>query len=791
MKTNIFKENLRACLTSLVCLFAVNFYGQPYSGSLGTQLISSKTNTVALADTVESGPTYWDKYLRLTKNLTGSDAGLVYPIVMDEPSSLQLALVGGKDNLEGKTWYIGPWTAMRDPNNRENVWWNYGGPDPSMMNDEMIFTPNNVNPNGGYKYINNGDTYSNESAAGSFPDGNPAGSFVTTQYTPPSDATWDITQQNGKTILTLHKGFISYVTAPGDLQESQYEVLSYSPSSIKLVRVSGNPIWCFELVSSVQEDPLTGTGSKTWVVDGYNKHIADAVATAAPGVSIKGFMGLGPLNGYNQSWWAAGPGDKSYDNTLAAVGKGWTLYDWKITFTSSGQLKIVTAGEGYGRKAFDGQGFTSNTIQGDDMIFDYAGGSYTYTFNKGATPYPKLTLSGNAFMGYYAGTQEYEVVALTDNVLAVVMHDTKEGQDWIFVYTPASYLTVSPETYNFVASGGTSSTITITSNQSWTVSSNESWCIASSTSGSGDGQIWLEIAANTSSSPRSATVTVTGGGITQTISVTQDGATPTPTLTVSPTSYNFGASGGTSPTITVTSNQSWTVSSNASWLTTSRTSGSNNNTFTMTATANTSTSLRNAIVTISGGGITKTISVTQDKTVIYVMKNGVVVFQSSVLDIDNVTLSGAASGDVLVVNKNDGSPVDKIPLTDIQQLSFSDENLFVKTSIGSEMYAFNNIAKLLLGDIIKTNINNPSAQNGFDVLVYVTPTGDATVESPAAIKSLTLFSVDGKMIFKQHYNGTETKCMVSLRNRATGVYLLRVETEQGTVVKKVVKLLNK
>ncbi|MDR0810714.1 MAG: leucine-rich repeat protein [Paludibacter sp.] len=90
----------------------------------------------------------------------------------------------------------------------------------------------------------------------------------------------------------------------------------------------------------------------------------------------------------------------------------------------------------------------------------------------------------------------------------------------------------------------------------------------------------------------------------------------TATLTVSPASYNFTASGGTSSAITVTSNQSWTVSDNASWLTTSRTSGSNNNTFTMTATANTGTSSRSATVTVSvsGGGITRPVSVTQAGT---------------------------------------------------------------------------------------------------------------------------------------------------------------------------------
>ena len=84
-------------------------------------------------------------------------------------------------------------------------------------------------------------------------------------------------------------------------------------------------------------------------------------------------------------------------------------------------------------------------------------------------------------------------------------------------------------------------------------------------------------------------------------------------LTISPTSYNFPASGGTSSAITVTSNQSWTVSSNASWLTVSPANGSNNGTFTMRATVNSSPYSRSATVTVTGGGIPpKTISVTQD-----------------------------------------------------------------------------------------------------------------------------------------------------------------------------------
>ena len=175
----------------------------------------------------------------------------------------------------------------------------------------------------------------------------------------------------------------------------------------------------------------------------------------------------------------------------------------------------------------------------------------------------------------------------------------------------------------------------------------------------------------------------------------------------------------------------------------------------------------------------------------YVMKNGEVVFQSPVPDIDNVTFDEIADGDAMIVHKNDGSPADQTLLSDIQQIYFLSENLSVETLNGSEMYAFENIAKLLFDNVGTTEINNSSVQSDIDVLVSVTSAGDVIVSSSVAIKSFILFSVDGKTVSKQQCDDIETQCTVSLRDCVTGVYLLRVETEQGSVVKKIVKPLNK
>jgi len=184
-------------------------------------------------------------------------------------------------------------------------------------------------------------------------------------------------------------------------------------------------------------------------------------------------------------------------------------------------------------------------------------------------------------------------------------------------------------------------------------------------------------------------------------------------------------------------------------------------------------------------------SFAQVETIMYVMKNGAVVFQSPVSRIDNVTFDKASSDSILILQKSDGSPNDKIFLNDIQQLSFSDETLSVETSTGSETVAFDDIGKLLFGNINTTEIKNPPAKSDFNVLANLTPTGDVEVKSSVAIQSLKLYSIDGKMIFKRNYNSIATQCIVPLQNSVAGVYLLRVETEQGAVVKKIVKPLNK
>jgi mannan endo-1,4-beta-mannosidase len=174
----------------------------------------------------------------------------------------------------------------------------------------------------------------------------------------------------------------------------------------------------------------------------------------------------------------------------------------------------------------------------------------------------------------------------------------------------ANNLALSQTSLSF-ASAASSSAVNVTANVSWTVTDDQTWLSASPTSGSNNGSFTVSATANTGSASRTGTVTVTGGGLTRTIAVSQAGQSTTNTLNVSATSLAL-ASAVSSGTFSITSNVSWTVTDDQTWITVTPASGSNNATVTVNATsANTATTSRTGTVTVSGGGLTRTVSVTQ------------------------------------------------------------------------------------------------------------------------------------------------------------------------------------
>lgn len=173
-----------------------------------------------------------------------------------------------------------------------------------------------------------------------------------------------------------------------------------------------------------------------------------------------------------------------------------------------------------------------------------------------------------------------------------------------FGYTPTCTApTISATSQSFTATGGTGSvTVTAGSGCSWTASSPQSWVtITSGATGSGPATVRFSVAANTSTTSRSLTLTIAGKSFT----VSQAGASCS--YTVAPTSLTAAGSTLTG-TISVTTQAgcTWSASSPVSWITVSG-SGTGNGSVSFNLLANSTGATRATTLTVAG----KSVSVSQ------------------------------------------------------------------------------------------------------------------------------------------------------------------------------------
>ncbi|MDX2067516.1 MAG: BACON domain-containing carbohydrate-binding protein [Haliscomenobacter sp.] len=167
-------------------------------------------------------------------------------------------------------------------------------------------------------------------------------------------------------------------------------------------------------------------------------------------------------------------------------------------------------------------------------------------------------------------------------------------------------LSVTPTTQSVAKTSGSFS-ITVSSNVSWTVSSNAAWLKTSASSGNNNRTITANYASN-SGAARTGTLTFSGAGITQTVTVNQaDGRN----FWVSPETYAAPATAGSfSFNINLSSVSTWGISNNSNWLSLNRSSGTGNASITVTHSANTSSS-RTGVITIISGIESRTVTITQ------------------------------------------------------------------------------------------------------------------------------------------------------------------------------------
>jgi len=230
-------------------------------------------------------------------------------------------------------------------------------------------------------------------------------------------------------------------------------------------------------------------------------------------------------------------------------------------------------------------------------------GATSYVLEAGSAPgLSNLLVSdqgGATSLSAVAGNGTYYVRLRAKNACGtgapsneVVLAVPSGGQGCTFVVAPTAQSVIP-------AGGGLSATVSTTPNCTWTAASNALFItITSGTSGTGNGTVAFEVAANTGSAPRTGTLTIAG----QTVTVSQAGTVATTcTFSVSAPGTVDAIGGAASATVTASAPTcAWTAQSSAAFVAvTSGSSGTGNGSVTLTVDAN-GGSARTGSVTIAG-----------------------------------------------------------------------------------------------------------------------------------------------------------------------------------------------
>lgn len=193
-------------------------------------------------------------------------------------------------------------------------------------------------------------------------------------------------------------------------------------------------------------------------------------------------------------------------------------------------------------------------------------------------------------------------------------------------------LSVSSSNLSVASAEGSTASFFIDSNTSWNLSSNQNWLSASAVSGIGNNQIILTAASNTTSTARTAEITVSATGIaSKIISVTQGAGTTV--FSISSKDLVIAATGGSSATFSITANVAWSISPSISpWVNVTPSSGSGNALITISVLANPETAQRTATLNVYQVGIST-------PTIINITQQGI----PKTLTISNPSLTIAGS----------------------------------------------------------------------------------------------------------------------------------------------------
>jgi ligand-binding sensor domain-containing protein len=170
-----------------------------------------------------------------------------------------------------------------------------------------------------------------------------------------------------------------------------------------------------------------------------------------------------------------------------------------------------------------------------------------------------------------------------------------------------AYLSISNNSLLIADTVNSTSTFSISSNTKWYVNSDQYWLNIFKTTGTNDATISIISSADTNSTVRNGSLTITGKGVgSKKITITRDGIPAL--LSVSNNFLNLADTANSKATFDIYSNISWTINCNQQWLTIIK----NRANITVIATANQTNTPRTAELTILGDdNVSQKVTVTQ------------------------------------------------------------------------------------------------------------------------------------------------------------------------------------
>jgi hypothetical protein len=359
-------------------------------------------------------------------------------------------------------------------------------------------------------------------------------------------------------------------------------------------------------------------------------------------------------------------------------------------------------------------------------------------------------------------------------------------------FTTKNVLSVTHATCNVDSDTG-SITFDINSNTSWTVSDDADWLAVIPTSGVDNRTITVTYNANTTTSPRVATIIVSGEvAISDTVTFTQSGIPFT--LTVLPDNLDVSYESGDT-TFYISSNADWTISDDKDWVTVSPISGSGNDTIIVNYDANTNTQESQRVGTI-------TISVqNMDKQSITITQKGTKIFS---IDPGNYDVSYEAGDATFNISSNTSWTIsDDADWFTVSPISGNDNGSIILTftanTMGSSRVATITISGTGVNSqiVTVTQSGNPyvfvPSLIDLKVTIYPNPVKDYLFikfdDATLTDISVSVIDVSARRIIQRNFENIDLnkEQILDLSSIKSGIYFLEIRSEKNSRVYKIIK----